>query len=145
MAKTKIILCDTNILFELFEDNPLMVDELNRIGYSRLAVSAVSVMETYYGMLEQEREETVAHLAKFDVYHITKDVSVLAMQLMNGFRQYHPGIADCLIAATAITNGLDLFTFNQKHFSYYKQEGLRFYKPKNGFRQLEGSAKKSGT
>ncbi len=44
-----MILCDTNILIELFRDNRAVRDELQKIGLDNLAVSVVTTAEIYYG------------------------------------------------------------------------------------------------
>jgi tRNA(fMet)-specific endonuclease VapC len=44
-----MILCDTNILIELFKDNEAVKNELRQIGFSELAVSVITTGELYYG------------------------------------------------------------------------------------------------
>jgi tRNA(fMet)-specific endonuclease VapC len=44
-----MILCGTNILIELFKDNPEIEQELREIGIENLAISVVTVAELYYG------------------------------------------------------------------------------------------------
>jgi predicted nucleic acid-binding protein len=49
MDKKKIVLCDTGILFDLLRDVPDTIQELDFLGYKRLALSTVTIGETYYG------------------------------------------------------------------------------------------------
>ncbi len=44
MGKNKVILCDTDVLIELFRQHEKTVVEMERIGYGNVEVSAVTVM-----------------------------------------------------------------------------------------------------
>jgi predicted nucleic acid-binding protein len=46
----KIVLCDSGVLIEYIRRNSAIIDELNHIGYERLALSSIVVAEIYYGM-----------------------------------------------------------------------------------------------
>jgi len=46
MAMKTLVLCDTNILIELSKNNDNIRTELNKIGVSKIAISAVSVGES---------------------------------------------------------------------------------------------------
>ncbi|PHK17988.1 hypothetical protein VF13_37030 [Nostoc linckia z16] len=50
MAKKKIILCDSNVLFDYFRGVPVMVQELDELGFDRLFLSVISEAEMYVGM-----------------------------------------------------------------------------------------------
>ena len=47
-----MILCDTNILIELYKNNAQIVSELRQIGIDNLAVSSISVAELYFGAFD---------------------------------------------------------------------------------------------
>ena len=48
-----MILCDTNILIEFYKNNPQITEELRRIGPNRLAISAITQAELYFGALNK--------------------------------------------------------------------------------------------
>ncbi len=45
-----MIVCDTNIFIHAFNENQDTIDELNKIGYDKIALSSITVMELYQGM-----------------------------------------------------------------------------------------------
>ncbi|MFY7908752.1 MAG: PIN domain-containing protein [Emticicia sp.] len=56
-----MILCDTNIIFEIFRGNSIVIDELEKIGYENLAICDVTIGEIYFGMRKGE-ENKLKHL-----------------------------------------------------------------------------------
>jgi predicted nucleic acid-binding protein len=54
MATKKIILCDTNIFIDYFHGDERTIQELDLLGFERLAISVVSVGEIYFGMRKRE-------------------------------------------------------------------------------------------
>jgi tRNA(fMet)-specific endonuclease VapC len=127
MEKKKIILCDTNIFIDLFHEEPRILQELDYLGFSRLAMSAVSVAEIYFGMRKRESVLTRDLVRKFNIYHLDKEISVRFLQLMLGYRDFGISVPDALIAATALVNNVELFTHNRKDFDFI--DGLKLYKP----------------
>lgn len=53
-----MILCDTNIFFELFRGNQAIIDELEHIGYQNVAISDITIGEIYFGMRKKEEQHT---------------------------------------------------------------------------------------
>jgi predicted nucleic acid-binding protein len=45
-----MILCDTNILINAFNNRVDTVDQLNKIGLTEIMLSAITVMELFQGM-----------------------------------------------------------------------------------------------
>ena len=70
MAKNKLVLCDTNILIELYKGNTSTVELLQKIGQENIAISIITSGELIYGALNK------AELSK-----IKKDLSYL--QILN--------------------------------------------------------------
>ncbi len=128
MATKKTILCDTNILIEYFHEDQKIVQELDFLGFERLAISAVTVAEIYFGMRKRETDLTKEILRKFTCHHFDKEISKHFVQFMLGYRSHRISIPDALIAATAISNQVELFTLNRKDFDFI--EGLKLYNPK---------------
>ncbi len=44
-----MILCDTHIFIEAFKNNPSAIETLRRIGFQNISLSAVTLMELYFG------------------------------------------------------------------------------------------------
>ena len=61
------------------------------------------------------------------IVHFDIDISESAIKLIERFSKSHGlQIPDAIIAATAITSKIELFTFNLKDFKYI--DGLKFIK-----------------
>ncbi len=130
----KMILCDTNVIFDYYHKNENMLLELDELGFERLSISSISVAEMYHYMFTKEKRKTKELLNKFLVRPLTPEISNLFEQLMYEHHTKHPSIPDCLIAATALNINAELFTLNKKHFTYYK--GIKFYRPKYKHKRL---------
>ena len=124
-----LILCDTNIFLEyLYEQrgskSANISVELDALGYDRLILSVVTLAEVYRNTKKHEVTETKEQLNKFALAPLTKEISSKFQQLVFEHKNRHPSVADCLIAATAIVNNAQVFTFNRKHFAYYQDVTL---------------------
>lgn len=130
MAKRakSLVLCDSGVFFRAFRNDQLMWQEINHIGFDRLALSTVTIGEAYYGMKDSEVTRTKQLLNLFKHFSLNKESCLRFQQMMYEHRQQHPQIPDCMIAATALSINAQLFTLNKKDFTYYN--GLTFYKPK---------------
>ena len=67
MAKKKVILCDSNVLFDYFRGVPAMVQELEELGFDRLYLSVISEAEMYAGMKRSEKRKTTETINEFNV------------------------------------------------------------------------------
>lgn len=128
MAAKKIILCDTNIFIDFFHSDERIIQELDFLGFERLAISVVSVGEIYFGMRKREAVQTRDLVRKFNLMHIDKNISKLFIQFMLGYRDMGIAVPDALIAATTVYNNVELFTHNRKDFDFI--EGLKLYNPR---------------
>ncbi len=128
MAAKKIVLCDTDVFIEYFHENERIVKELDYLGFERLAISVISVGEIYFGMRKRETAITRELIRRFNLFHFDKDISQLFIQYMLGYHARGLGVPDAIIAATAISNNVELFTLNRSDFEII--EGLRLYKPR---------------
>lgn len=127
MASNKIILCDSNIVFDYFQGDEKIVQELDTLGFARLAVSSVTVAETYYGMKKREIRKTKELINRFNLYHVDKQISQRCLDLLYEHRDKIE-IPDAFIASTALEYNVELYTLNVKDFDFI--EGIKFYKPK---------------
>ena len=59
-----MVLCDTNIIIEALKKNPTVIQGIEEIGLESIAVSIVTVMELYYGALNNaELRKIKRHLS----------------------------------------------------------------------------------
>ncbi len=126
MAK-RIILCDTNIIIELYKNNSEIVSELQLIDDKNIAVSAITAGELIFGAQNKKELHAIKRdLASILVLPLSENISYTFIELMTGFSKSHGlTIPDAIIAATAIVNNLELFTLNKKDFKYI--DDLKLY------------------
>lgn len=88
---------------------------------SPLGISVVTVAELTVGMRSAERREVWALLNVMRAEPVTELVARRAGELRRRFRRSHTGIgiADYLVAATALELGAELATLNVKHFPMF--------------------------
>jgi predicted nucleic acid-binding protein len=115
-----MILCDTNILIELYKNNAQIINELRQIGTENLAVNSISVAELYFGAFDKaELQKLKKHLALLHQLPLNNAVSKIFLNLMETYSLSHKlSIPDALIAATAIEHDIPLYTLNLKDFRF---------------------------
>ena len=128
MDKKSLVLCDTNILIEFYKENLEILEKLESIGQENIAVSIVTVGELLFGVLnKKELKQINKDLSHLHTLNISEATSEVFSKLMTEYTLSHNlGLADGLIAATAIAEGIPLFTLNTKDFKFIK--GLKLYK-----------------
>ena len=129
MAEMDImILCDTNVIIEILKGNKRTINIIESIGLENIAISSVTVMELYFGALnKRELNKIKKHLQALNIVHFDTDISESAIKLIERFSKSHGlQIPDAIIAATAMTSKIKLFTFNLKDFKYI--DGLKLIK-----------------
>lgn len=121
-----MILVDSDVLIEHLRGNEQALAWLVRTRQSSgpLAISVVSLTEVAGGMRSPERREVMRLLGSMHRFEVTEQVAWRASTLMREYRRSHSGIGlgDYLIAATALTEGLELATLNVRHYPMF--EGL---------------------
>jgi predicted nucleic acid-binding protein len=121
------ILLDTNILIDVLNDRRGRRGALEVLLSSghRLASCDVTVAEIYAGMRPTEARETDGLLSTLDYFATSRDAARRAGILIAEWARKGQtlALADTLIAAVAIENGLSLATDNRKHFP---MTGIRF-------------------
>ncbi|MCK5103138.1 MAG: type II toxin-antitoxin system VapC family toxin [Cyclobacteriaceae bacterium] len=131
MAKKEIVLCDTNILIELSKNNKDISVELKNIGYANIAVSSVTAGEFIFGALDKmELVKIKKALNSIQIIHVTEDVSERVLELLGNYSLSHNlTVPDALIAATALTHEVKLYTLNVKDFNFI--DGIELYGSKS--------------
>ena len=123
-----MILCDTNVIIETLKGDEKTIKIMESIGLENIAISSVTVMELYFGALnKKELNKIKKHLKALNIVHFDNDVSELAVSMIESYsKSYGLQIPDAIIAATALSLEIKLFTLNLKDFRYI--DGLKLQK-----------------
>ena len=113
-------LLDTTVLIDLSRGNNAADDFVDESHKTQIAlfISVISAMELVFGCRNQAEVAKARKLiAEFSLLHLSPADSAKAFELMLTFSKSHNlAIPDALIAATAITQNLELATDNDRHF-----------------------------
>lgn len=103
--KDKIVLCDTNVLFQLLDGNQNVKRNLEMIGNENIAFSIITHAEAYAGSSKDQMKVLKSFFAKYQLYYLTHDASKIFHGLILSYHSRHSKwIPDALIAATAMSN-----------------------------------------
>jgi predicted nucleic acid-binding protein len=124
-----MILCDTNILIELYKGNPAITALVEHLGRKNIVVSDITLIELFFGTKNKiELRSLGKFLSALDALPVQPDISTMAVRLVNQYCLSHKlNLPDSLIAATAIYHDLELFTLNLKDFIFIPE--LKLYRP----------------
>ena len=130
MEKRSLVLCDTNIIIEFYKNNPSIVKSLQGIGQQNITVSTITAGELLYGALnKKELNRIKSDLEHLKTLHLTHEICECFTGLMLDYSLSHKlSLPDGLIAATALIEGLPLYTLNVKDFKFIK--GIKLYSQK---------------
>ena len=116
-----LILFDSDVLIDVLRKNYLAEILLTTLGSAGpLGTSIISRMETIRGCRNAEvQQQAEKLLRRFQIIALDEAISRRADQLVNRYYlEYNLGIADALIAATAIEYDLPLLSKNQRDFRF---------------------------
>ena len=116
----ELVLCDTNVFINLFNGNEETVNIFKQWGNKRVLIPSVTVMELYQGMgNKNELAGMKKKIRHYSILHFNSDVSKRAVEYIDTFSLSHNlQIPDAIIAASAATFDLPLFTYNLKDFRF---------------------------
>lgn len=127
MAKSEMILCDTNVFINLFRGDANIKATLEKIGDENIAFSIITFAEILYGTPKSQLPAIKSFFEQLTPIDLDQDISREFKGLILSYAFSHRiGIPDTLIAATAISQGLTLFTENKKDFDFIP--GIKFFK-----------------
>jgi predicted nucleic acid-binding protein len=111
------LLVDTDVLVDFLRAAPPAVNWLDGLT-DRAFISAITVGELYAGVREGlERETLEAFIRTFEVLPIDETVARRGGLIRRDYGPSHGvGLADALLAATALVHELRFVTLNRKHF-----------------------------
>ncbi len=126
MENTEMILCDTNILIEVYRGNAQIIEFLKNIGLNNVAISDVTCAELFYGARNKIELKAIRNdINKLINLPITELISSRAVQLVEKFTLSHKlSLPDALIAATSIETNIKLLTLNNKDFRFIENVDL---------------------
>lgn len=132
MGQNVMVLCDTNIIIELFKGNKETISIVERIGINNISISSITEMELYFGALNKtELNKIKKSLRSLDIIQIDPMISQKAVDLIEKYaKSHHLNIPDSIIAATSLVYGIELFTYNVKDFKYTKDLKLFNFRKK---------------
>ena len=133
MGNRKKCLVDTSVLIALFRKNEHAKNALDTISANDAYICDITFLEILAGCPTLEKREYALNL--LEVYGLLKNnekVSDKSMQLMKRYCIQRTGqpimrIADCIIAAFAIYNQMELLTFNKKDFDFIQGISIHPY------------------
>ncbi len=117
-----MVICDTNVVIEFLKGNEKTREDFKKIGINNLALSAITVMEIYYGAInKRELVKLKQVLSNFTIFNLNEEITATAIYLIEQYAKSHGlDIPDALIASTALNNNLTLWTYNLKDFRFIK-------------------------
>jgi predicted nucleic acid-binding protein len=123
----KVIL-DTNILIEILKGDKRTIAKVESLK-RELCISSITAMELFYGAHDRaEVKKLEKFILLFTLLYPDEALSRKAMELVKQYAKSHSlDIPDSLIAATALTQNCELFTYNRKVFRYI--DGLKLVEP----------------
>ena len=114
-------------MVEFLRDSADAIKALKTIKPENIAISAVTRMELLVGAWNNaEQRKIEKSLDAIQDIAISEDISAKAVDLIRKYAKSHGlKIPDAIIAATAIDQSFQLFTYNVRDFKFIK--GLNLY------------------
>jgi len=115
-----MILCDTNILIEIYKGNNHIIETVKHIGQENVAVSDITCAELLYGARNKVELNVIRKdLNKLIILPVQLNISRLSVELVEKYCLSHKlALPDAFIAATAIYHEIELYTLNIKDFVF---------------------------
>ena len=116
------ILVDTSILIGLQRGDPKIISRFEKY-LDQVVISRITANEFIYGSKDR-REKSVnkKFIESLEIAEVNEDISALSFALIDNYGlKTRLGIADALIAATAIWQNFSLWTENLKHYMLIRE------------------------
>jgi predicted nucleic acid-binding protein len=114
-----MILLDTDVMIDLLRQYPPAVAWLDSLGDEEIVLPGYVVMELIQGCNSKaEQEKLEKELGAFSTTWPHPEVCDEALAVFSRYYLSHSlGIIDALIGQLAVSLGLPLYTFNQRHYA----------------------------
>lgn len=124
----KIILCDTDAFIELMRQNPDVVSYLREIGFDSIYINPIIKAEIQFKAINKRDLLFInSRLEPFPVIPLDDDIADKFSRIYEKhLLSFRPSVPDMLIAATALSYDIPLFTLNLPHFAFIS--GLKLVK-----------------
>ncbi len=117
----KIILVDTDVVVDFLRGYNKAVIYLKK-HLHEIALSSIAVAELFAGVKDDEKEKLDEFISLFPVFPITIEIAKAGGMLKRDYHRSHGvGLADALMAATALVHNAELKTLNTKHYPMFKK------------------------
>jgi tRNA(fMet)-specific endonuclease VapC len=126
MEEKSLVLCDSDVLIEIFDrNNSTVITKLASFGTQNLCISSVSFSEILFGANDRKHFLYLrSKLESFLLLELRPEIDLRHRNLILNYSLSHGlRIQDALIAATALTYEIPIYTLNAKDFRFIK--GLR--------------------
>jgi len=112
------VLLDSDVVINLLKKKDETLLKLQDLGECQFYISPIVIAEVYAGARPKEKEQIETLFSYFKSLDINAEVGVITGNYANEFRKAFQGISleDYMIAATAKYYGLQLWTYNKKHY-----------------------------
>ena len=111
-------LLDSDVLIWLLCGRPQTLERIETLE-GPFGVSVISRAEIWAGAKDSEHKQIDELFLSLTAYPVDAAVADLAGRFLRQYQKRNnpPHLADCLIAATAVSHGLMLVTYNVSHFT----------------------------
>ena len=129
----KQVVCDTDVMIDYLdrlnarhEETKIVLEDV--IGLDNVCISAITNMELLQGAVNKtDLAKINKNINRFNVVLIDHHITYKAISLVQAYSLSHKlGLPDGLIAATAITVDIDLFTYNKRDYKFIPE--LKLFK-----------------
>ena len=118
-----MILCDTDAFVEMMRGNGIVVDFVKVVGIDSIYINPAIKSEIQFKAINKRDLSIVnSRLDSFPVIPLDDDISEKFSSIFEKYVLSHrPGVADILVAATAVSYDIPLFTLNVAHFNFIRE------------------------
>jgi tRNA(fMet)-specific endonuclease VapC len=115
-----MVIFDTTILIEISRGNDEVKKKVVEMSPTFIYASSITVAEFIVGARDKsDMLKIKRHLDNYTFLSINEGINTIFLELFTSYSLSHrPGIADMLIAATALYYELPVYTLNKKHFAF---------------------------
>jgi predicted nucleic acid-binding protein len=116
----RAILLDTDVLVDYLRGREEAVSYV-QAHVEQASIPSIVAAELYAGVHDDEIERLDDFISLFPVIPLTKEIARAAGGYQRAYYKSHGvGLADAVIAATAVSQGANLKTLNLKHYPMLK-------------------------